>query len=114
MHFIFYKRKSPFSVSADFIGAFKFVYESSVDDLQLRLQVWDTAGQERFRCLIPSYIRDAEVALIVYDVTNADSFDSLEGWIQMVRKDRGSDIILIIIGNKIDKKEQKRQVRFFL
>lgn len=92
------------------IGIDFFTRTLFLDDLQLRLQVWDTAGQERFRCLIPSYIRDAEVALIVYDVTNADSFDSLGSWIRMVREDRGDDIILIIIGNKTDKKEHKRQV----
>jgi len=38
--------------------------------LQIRLQLWDTAGQERFRSLIPSYIRDSSVAVVVYDVTS--------------------------------------------
>ena len=42
--------------------------------LQVRLQLWDTAGQERFRSLIPSYIRDSTVAVVVYDITNANSF----------------------------------------
>ena len=40
------------------------------DDKTIRLQLWDTAGQERFRSLIPSYIRDCSVAVIVYDVTS--------------------------------------------
>jgi len=39
------------------------------DEKSIRLQLWDTAGQERFRSLIPSYIRDSAVAIIVYDVT---------------------------------------------
>jgi len=42
--------------------------------VQIRLQLWDTAGQERFRSLIPSYIRDSSVAVIVYDITSKSSF----------------------------------------
>lgn len=41
-----------------------------ISDLQVRLQLWDTAGQERFRSLIPSYIRDSTVAVVVYDITS--------------------------------------------
>jgi Ras-related protein Rab-6A len=41
-----------------------------LDDRTVRLQLWDTAGQERFRSLIPSYIRDSSVAVVVYDVTS--------------------------------------------
>jgi Ras-related protein Rab-6A len=41
-----------------------------LDDRTVRVQIWDTAGQERFRSLIPSYIRDSSVAVIVYDVTS--------------------------------------------
>ena len=41
-----------------------------LEDRTVRLQLWDTAGQERFRSLIPSYIRDSSVAVIVYDITS--------------------------------------------
>lgn len=44
------------------------------EDRSLRLQLWDTAGQERFRSLIPSYIRDSAVAIIVYDITSLNCF----------------------------------------
>lgn len=46
-----------------------------LDDRTVRLQLWDTAGQERFRSLIPSYIRDSSVAVVVYDVTSMFLFD---------------------------------------
>ena len=46
-----------------------------------RLQLWDTAGQERFRSLIPSYLKDAHCALVVFDVTSASSFDEVESWV---------------------------------
>lgn len=45
-----------------------------VDDKMVRLQLWDTAGQERFRSLIPSYIKDSSVAVVVYDITSNKSF----------------------------------------
>ena len=48
----------------------------------IRLQLWDTAGQERFRSLIPSYIRDSNVAIIVYDVSNEKSFTQVPKWIK--------------------------------
>lgn len=43
---------------------------STNNRVQVRLQLWDTAGQERFRSLIPSYIRDSTVAVVVYDITS--------------------------------------------
>ena len=52
-----------------------------LEDRTVRLQLWDTAGQERFRSLIPSYIRDSTVAVVVYDVTNVNSFQQVSGFI---------------------------------
>ena len=50
----------------------------------MRLQLWDTAGQERFRSLIPSYIRDSSVAVIVFDVTSRESYENTGRWIEEV------------------------------
>uniref|UniRef100_A0A4W5R9R3 RAB6B, member RAS onco family n=1 Tax=Hucho hucho TaxID=62062 RepID=A0A4W5R9R3_9TELE len=66
------------------------------------LQLWDTAGQERFRSLIPSYIRDSTVAVVVYDITNVNSFQQTSKWIDDVRTERGSDVIIMLVGNKTD------------
>lgn len=52
-----------------------------LEDRTVRLQLWDTAGQERFRSLIPSYIRDSTVAVVVYDVTNVNSFQQVSSFI---------------------------------
>ncbi|KAG1680216.1 Ras-related protein Rab6 [Nymphon striatum] len=76
---------------------------------KVRLQLWDTAGQERFRSLIPSYIRDSTVAVVVYDITNANSFHQTSKWIDDVRTERGSDVIIMLVGNKTDLSD-KRQV----
>ncbi|KAG6492693.1 hypothetical protein ZIOFF_047658 [Zingiber officinale] len=62
----------------------------------------DTVGQERFRSLIPSYIRDSSVAVIAYDVANRQSFLNTLKWIEEVRTERGSDVIIVLVGNKTD------------
>jgi len=81
-----------------------------LEDRTVRLQLWDTAGQERFRSLIPSYIRDSTVAVVVYDITNANSFHQTSKWIDDVRTQRGTDVIIMLVGNKTDLSEEKRQV----
>lgn len=78
-----------------------------LDDRTIRLQLWDTAGQERFRALIPSYIRDSSVAVIVYDVTNQQSFFEVDKWVEDVRNERGTDVIIMVAGNKIDLAEKR-------
>jgi Ras-related protein Rab-6A len=67
--------------------------------------LWDTAGQERFRALIPNYIRDTAVAVIVYDITSRPSFESLQKWIDDVKNQRGEGCIMAILGNKCDLEE---------
>jgi Ras-related protein Rab-6A len=92
------------TIGIDFLS--KTMY---LEDRTVRLQLWDTAGQERFRSLIPSYIRDSSVAVVVYDVINRTSFLSTSKWIDDVRNERGNDVILVLVGNKTDQGE-KRQV----
>jgi Ras-related protein Rab-6A len=92
------------TIGIDFIS--KTMY---LEDRTVRLQLWDTAGQERFRSLIPSYIRDSSVAVVVYDVTNRPSFLNTARWIDEVRTERGSDVIIVLVGNKTDLVD-KRQV----
>lgn len=77
--------------------------------LKYRSDIRDTAGQERFRSLIPSYIRDSSVAIVVYDVTNRQSFANTQKWVEDVRAERGEDVIIVLVGNKTDMSD-KRQV----
>merc|ERR1719515_369612 len=81
----------------------------ALEDRTVRLQLWDTAGQERFRSLIPSYIRDSSAAVVVYDITNRQSFLNSTKWIEDVRQERGNDVIIMLVGNKSDMAD-KRQV----
>lgn len=70
------------------------------EDRTVRFHLWDTAGQERFRSLIPSYVRDSNVAVVVYDITNVNSFQQTTKWIDDVRTERGSDVITMLVGSK--------------
>lgn len=70
----------------------------------LRALIWDTAGQERFRAIAPNYYRGAQAALVVYDITNKDSFRKIEEWLQALDDySTHPDMVKMLIGNKIDK-----------
>ena len=90
------------TIGIDFLS--KTMY---LDDRTVRLQLWDTAGQERFRSLIPSYIRDSSVAVVVFDLTNKQTFDNVNKWSDDVRAERGAEAIIVIVGNKSDKVEER-------
>ena len=85
------------TIGIDFLS--KTMY---LEDRTVRLQLWDTAGQERFRSLIPSYIRDSSVAVVVYDISNLKSFQNTRKWVDDVRGERGQDVIIVLVGNKTD------------
>ncbi|CAE7773818.1 RAB21, partial [Symbiodinium microadriaticum] len=74
----------------------------TVAGTSVQLSVWDTAGQERFHALGPIYYRDADGALLVYDITDAESFVKVKKWVKELRKIVGNDIAIAIAGNKID------------
>jgi small GTP-binding protein len=70
---------------------------------RVRIKIWDSAGQERFRSLTQSFFRNANGIIIVYDVSNIESFENLKYWIQSINTQLGNnDIHTIVIGNKID------------
>ncbi|VVT58062.1 uncharacterized protein SAPINGB_P006018 [Magnusiomyces paraingens] len=74
----------------------------------ISLQIWDTAGQERFDSLVRSFYRGTDVAILVYDVTNAASFSHLSKWLRdFVTASRVRTPIVIVVGNKIDKAEYR-------
>ncbi|KAK9500587.1 hypothetical protein O3M35_001826 [Rhynocoris fuscipes] len=70
----------------------------------VRLAIWDTAGQERFRTLTPSYYRDAQGAILVYDVTNKETLNKLSTWVsELETYSTKSNMVKMVVGNKIDK-----------
>jgi len=79
------------------------------DGKKVKLSIWDTAGQERFRTIISSYYRGAQGIIIVYDVSNRETFEGLPKWMSELSTYLSSDVVKIIVGNKVDK-EHSRQV----
>ncbi|ELU08055.1 hypothetical protein CAPTEDRAFT_163376 [Capitella teleta] len=69
---------------------------------RVNLAIWDTAGQERFHALGPIYYRDSNGAVLVYDITDEDSFLKVKNWVKELRKMLGNEISLCIVGNKVD------------
>ncbi len=81
--------------------------EYPVDDgmVNIKLKIWDTAGQERYRSMLPLYLRGANIIIIVYDLTDRQSFDNIkEYWLQSILQDTSSrsNILVYLVGNKSD------------
>jgi small GTP-binding protein len=74
---------------------------------KIQLQFWDTAGHERFRSMTKGYFRDAAGAVIVFDLTSLDSFRSVTSWINDVKELARPDVVIILIGNKVDLTEKR-------
>jgi Ras-related protein Rab-10 len=76
---------------------------------KIKLQIWDTAGQERFHTITTSYYRGAMGIMLVYDVTNAKTFDNISKWLRNIAEHATQEVEKMILGNKCDM-EDKRQV----
>ena len=73
-----------------------------IDEKKIKMQIWDTAGQERFKNIIASYYRGAHGILLIYDVTDKDSFKNLSNWLIEIEKNASKNVLKVLIGNKTD------------
>jgi len=78
-----------------------------LDGKTCKLQIWDTAGQERFRTITSSYYRGAHGIIIVYDVTDNESFNNVRQWLYEIDRYASEDVNKLLVGNKCDLKEKK-------
>jgi small GTP-binding protein len=81
-----------------------------LDNKKIKLQIWDTAGQERFRTITTSYYKGAHAILIVFDITDRESFEHVRNWMADIDKFAKEGVLRILVGNKCDL-ENSRQVR---
>jgi Ras-related protein Rab-21 len=84
------------------VGASFFSCKLLIDNITVKLQIWDTAGQERFKAMAPMFYRNANAALIVFDITSAQTFESMQGWVLELKKNVDNPMVLCVVGNKID------------
>ena len=79
----------------------------NIDEKKIKMQIWDTAGQERFKNIIASYYRGAHGILLIYDVTDKESFKNLSNWLIEIEKNANKNVLKILIGNKTDLEEKR-------
>ncbi|XP_071445744.1 uncharacterized protein RabX1 [Hetaerina americana] len=93
------------------IGASFFTCKINVEDARVKLQVWDTAGQERFRSMAPMYYRNANAALLVFDITQYHTFSSVKTWVKELQRNVEEPMVLCVVGNKVDLASQRKVSR---
>jgi Ras-related protein Rab-6A len=79
-----------------------------IDNQDIHLLLYDTAGQEKFRSLIPMYTRDANIIILVYDITRKDSFTHIPDWVKDLTNVKLDEVIFGLVGNKIDLEDQRQ------
>jgi len=78
-----------------------------IDQKTVKLQIWDTAGQERFRTITSAYYRGADGIIMVFDVTNMESFDHVNDWLKEVNRYAAEGTVKLLVGNKSDRTADK-------
>ncbi|KXZ44809.1 RABE1 protein [Gonium pectorale] len=81
-----------------------------IDGKLVKLQIWDTAGQERFRTITSAYYRGAQGIILVYDISDAASFNNVRNWMRNIDQHASDNVNKILVGNKLDLGEGRRAV----
>ncbi|KAJ5577609.1 uncharacterized protein N7459_006573 [Penicillium hispanicum] len=84
------------------IGAAFLTQKCSLPTRTIKFEIWDTAGQERFASLAPMYYRNAQAALVVYDVTKPSSLTKARHWVAELQRQASPGIVIALVGNKLD------------
>lgn len=90
------------TIGMDFLS-----YNIEINNRVFNIQLWDTAGSERFRSVTKGYFSNSACAIIVYDITNTKSFNSIKDWVEECKLYTNNNIHLVLVGNKNDLKEQR-------
>ena len=77
----------------------------------IKLQIWDTAGQDRFRAITKNYYKGANGIILIYDVTNLQTYENVKNWITQIREETNPNVVIYLAGNKIDIPEEERAVK---
>ena len=78
-----------------------------IKNKKIRVQLWDTAGQEKYRAITTNLFLKVQGVLLVYDLTNEESFDNLKSWVKLIKDECGKQMQMLIVGNKNDLDEQR-------
>ena len=78
-----------------------------IKNKKIRVQLWDTAGQEKYRAITTNLFLKVQGVLLVYDLTNEESFNNLKSWVKLIKDECGKQMQMLIVGNKSDLDEQR-------
>ena len=92
------------------IGVDHFTMIKYIDTAKVKISFWDTAGQERFRTMANAYYRNSHGIIVVYDVTDRESFTNLSYWLREAKKNSDPNVVIAIIANKSDIDKEEWQV----
>eukprot|EP00124_Ichthyophonus_hoferi_P001946 Ihof_evm9s117 gene=Ihof_evmTU9s117 len=84
------------------IGAAFLTQTVCLEDVTVKFEIWDTAGQERYHSLAPMYYRGAQAAIVVYDITNTETFNRAKSWVKELQRQANPNIVIALAGNKCD------------
>ena len=104
------KRYSKNIFSTSYISTLGIDFESkniNIDNKTINLQIWDTAGQEKYKVLSKNYYNNSNAFIIVYDITNLESFESVMNWIDQIKENAPENVKSILLGNKSDLEEKR-------
>ena len=76
----------------------------------IKLQIWDTAGQDRFRAITKNYYKGANGIILLYDVTNLQTYENVKNWIIQIKEEANPNVIIFLAGNKIDVNKEDKVV----
>ena len=94
----------------DFVIVTQKIRTVEIDNKIVKLQIWDTAGQEKFRTITSSYYRGAHGIIVVYDITDRDTFGNVKNWFNEINKYAAESVNKVLVGNKAD--AENRQVSY--
>lgn len=90
------------------IGAAFLTQTVGLEDATVKFEIWDTAGQERYRSLAPMYYRGAATAIVVYDITDPDSFSGAKSWVKELQRRGDPNVVIALAGNKADLENRRK------
>jgi small GTP-binding protein len=79
---------------------------SSKGGKKIKLQIWDTAGQDRFRAITQNYYKRADGVVLIYDVTNENTFNNIQIWVNQIKENANQNVQIALVGNKIDSEKR--------
>lgn len=89
------------------VGAVNVSITIQTGSSSVELSVWDTAGQERYRSLAPMYFSGAQVIILVFDITNPQTFKGLDEFVELLEQRAPSNCVMYLVGNKADMEDQR-------